>query len=93
MNDQRRTKVQIYVDILRAIKKSNGRLKKTHVVYKANLTHSRLNGYISTLLAKEFIAEEKERNSTFYLLTERGERFLSNVNKLKGIADAFGIPI
>ncbi|NIO44289.1 MAG: hypothetical protein GTN36_01920, partial [Candidatus Aenigmarchaeota archaeon] len=33
--NSRRTKMQIYIDILRAIRKNNGKLKKTHIVYKA----------------------------------------------------------
>ncbi len=91
--NSRRTKTQIYIDILRSIQRANGRLKKTHIVYKANLTHSRLEGYLDFLLSKEFLEEEINGNHTFYKITEKGLRFLGEVNKLKEISEAFGVPL
>ncbi|MBI2542716.1 MAG: hypothetical protein HYW24_00825 [Candidatus Aenigmarchaeota archaeon] len=93
MNDPRRTKMQIYIDILRAVQKANGKMKKTHIVYKANLTHSRLGEYLNHLMSNEFITEQKMGTQTFYTITGKGEGFLNGVNKLKGIADAFGVPL
>jgi len=89
----RRTKTQIYIDILRSVQRANGRLKKTHIVYKANLTHSRLQPYLDFLLSKGFLAEEKKGNQTFFIITERGVKFLGEVYKLKEISDAFGVPL
>ncbi|NIO44029.1 MAG: hypothetical protein GTN36_00540 [Candidatus Aenigmarchaeota archaeon] len=91
--NSRRTRTQIYIDILRAIRKNNGKLKKTHIVYKANLTHSRLKGYLDFLITKEFIEEKKIRNNNFFVVTEGGLKFLKEINKLRKISDAFGIPI
>lgn len=93
MNDSRRTKMQIYIDILRTIQKAKGKLKKTHIVYKANLTHSRLDEYLDLLLSNAFLEEERIGNQIFYTLTEKGTRFLGGINKLKGIADAFGVSL
>ena len=94
MNDNsRRGKIQIYADILKVIKTSNGRIKKTHIVYKANLTHSRLNNYLELLLEKGFIAEEKIGAGIFYKITERGIKFLGDMTKLKEISTAFGFPV
>jgi predicted transcriptional regulator len=89
----RRTKVQIFIDILRSLQRSRGRLKKTHIVYKANLTHSRLEEYLEFLLAKKFVVEKSKGKHTFYEITEKGVEFLGEVNKLKEISDAFGIPL
>jgi len=89
----RRTKTQIYVDILRSVQRSRGRLKKTHIVYKANLTHSRLEEYLDFLLSKEFLVEEKNNKQIFYAITEKGSRFLGEINKLKEISEAFGVPL
>ena len=93
MKESRRTKIQIYIDILRLMHKSNGRIKRTHIVYKANLTHSRLDEYLDTLISKHFIEEDIEGRNKFYRITDSGVRFLGNVNKLRGIADAFGVPL
>ena len=89
----RRTKTQIYLDILRSVERSRGKLKKTHIVYKANLTHSRLESYLDFLLSKGFLIEVENGGHVFYKITEEGLKFLSEVNKLKEISDAFGIPL
>ena len=89
----RRTRTQIYIDILRSVQRAGGKLKKTHIVYKANLTHSRLEGYLDFLLSKGFLIERKDKNHKFFEITEKGMRFLGEVNKLKQISDAFGIPL
>lgn len=89
----RRTKMQIYIDILKSIRKENGRMRKTHIVYKANLTHSRLKEYLDFLISKEFIEEKTIENNSFFVITEKGLKFLKNIDKLRKISDAFGIPL
>ena len=89
----RRTKMQIYVDILLEIQRSGGRMRKTHVVYKANLTHMRLKEYVDFLIEKEFITEERRGRESWFTVTPKGVKFLSEINKLKKISDAFGVPI
>jgi predicted transcriptional regulator len=91
--NSRRTKTQIYIDILRVIKNAKGRVRKTQIVYKANLTHSRLNSYLGPLISKGFIEEKKVGNSNFFIITESGIKFLGEVNKLRKIANAFGVPL
>ena len=89
----RRTKVQIYMDILRAVKKADGRLKKTHIVYKANLTHTRVQPYLEFLLSNGFLEEDRTGSQTYFTITKKGQLFLGEANKLKEISDAFGLPL
>ncbi len=91
--NSRRSKTKIYIDILRSVQRERGKLKKTHIVYKANLTHSRLEGYLDFLLSKDLLIEEKNKKEIFYTITEKGLRFLGEANKLKEISEAFGIPL
>jgi len=91
--NSRRTKMQIYIDILKNLQRSNGRMRKTHIVYKANLTHSRLKEYLDFLISKEFIEEKYIEDETFFVITEKGIKFLSDIDKLRKISDAFGIPL
>ena len=91
--NSRRTTMQIYADILRSIRKSGGKMKKTHIVYKANLTHMRLEKYTEFLLSRNLINEQRMGNQTFFMITDEGARFLEKINKLQKISDAFGIPI
>jgi len=89
----RRTKVQIYMDILRSVKREGGCLRKTHIVYKANLTHTRVQPYLEFLLLNDFLKEERSNNRTYFKITKKGLTFLGEANKLKEISDAFGLPL
>lgn len=89
----RRTKPMIYLDILRALQKEGGRLKKTHIVYRANLTHTRLDNYLDFLIASGLVREEKSGRQKVYAITKKGASFLHETNKLKEISDAFGVPV
>jgi len=89
----RRTKVQIYLDVLRAVKRAGGRLKITHIVHKANLTHDRVQQYLDYLISKGFLEEECDGEHTYFKITQKGLDFLGELNKLKEISDAFGFPI
>jgi len=88
----RRTKMKIYIDILRSIQKDRGKLKKTHIVHKANLTHSRLENYMDFLLSEGFVKRDKKGREIFFILTDKGREFLGEINKLKKISEAFGVP-
>ena len=83
--NSRRTKMQIYIDILKNLQKSNGRMIKTHIVYKANLTHSRLKEYLDFLISKEFIEEKNNGGETFFVITEKVSPPLlfSSINSLE----------
>jgi len=91
--NSRRTKMQIYIDILLNLQRSEGRMRKTHIVYKANLTHSRLKEYLDFLISKEFIEEKSSGNEIFFEITEKGKKLLNDINKLRKISDAFGVPL
>ncbi len=92
MSRQYRSKVRIYVDIMKAIKK-DGEAKPTRILYSANLSHSRLIKYLDFLLKEGFIREIKIKNSKRYALTEKGERFLREFRVFEKFASAFGISI
>lgn len=89
----RRSKTQILLDILSTVQRENGRIKKTHIMYHANLTHGRLEKYLQILLSNKSLEESKIKNETFYMLTEKGNQFLSEIRRLKKMSEAFGIPI
>ncbi|MEM5790691.1 MAG: winged helix-turn-helix domain-containing protein [Candidatus Aenigmatarchaeota archaeon] len=91
--NSRRTRTQIYIDILRSIQRANGKLKKTHIVYKANLTHSRLDKYLDFMLSKQYLVEEKIGNQIFFSITKKGQKLLDEIKKLRELSEAFGVPL
>lgn len=88
----RRSKSEIYLDILNSVQK-NGKMKKTHIMYTANLTHKRLEKYLGMLLMNNFLEKANEKDHTYYILTKQGYKFLSDFRKLKKFSEAFGLSI
>ncbi|MEM4755508.1 MAG: winged helix-turn-helix domain-containing protein [Candidatus Woesearchaeota archaeon] len=87
---KKRTKIEIIHDMLQAIL-SKGKIKPTHVMYKANLSHNLLKGYLEELLEKEMIKEVEERNYTYLVITDKGVEFLNEFRKMKDFQETFGL--
>jgi predicted transcriptional regulator len=87
---QRRSKVQIVYDLLSAARQK-GRIKPTHLLYKGNLSHLRLKEYIDDLLQKGLLIRIHEGSHTYYKITEKGIKFISDIEKMKEVTEAFGL--
>jgi len=87
---ERRSKVQIVYDLLIAAKQK-GKIKPTHLLYKGNLSHLRLKEYIEELIQKGLLTKLQESSHVYYKITEKGVRFISDIEKMKEITEAFGL--
>ena len=90
--------MQVIADILRVVEggggSGNNRVKPTHILYKANLSHKLLKEHINTLLQKGFIEVEIDtKNHTYYKITEKGQKFMGEFRKLEKLSQAFGLPV
>ncbi len=91
---KRRTRIDIISDILQAIRKKNGRIKPTHLLYKANLSYQLLNEYLEELKGKGLVEEEevgKKKTKKEILLTEKGYEFLEQYERMKAFQESFGL--
>lgn len=91
--NERRSKIQVVIDVLRVIGRENGKVKPTHILYKANLSHKLLKEHLNNLLQKGFIEVSIEKNHTFYQITDKGRKFVSEYRKVEKLAQAFGLPV
>ena len=91
--NERRSKMQVIVDVLRAIENENGITKPTHILYKANLSHKLLKEHLNVLLQKGFIEVTIEKNRTYYKLTDKGRNFINEFRKIEKLAQVFGLPV
>lgn len=89
----RRTKIDIVNDMLLSIQNKGGKIKPTHLMYKANLSHKLLNTYLDDLIEKEMVTEtiNDKTNNKYLIITEKGLEFISNFKKLKSFQEAFGL--
>jgi predicted transcriptional regulator len=67
-----RSKLEIVADILYVVRK--GAQKKTHIMYKANLSYKLLSRYLTEVLDAGLVTVDKDEDC--YLLTDKGQSFL-----------------
>jgi len=77
MSKKRRTKIEVIRDVLEVVRKSE-EVKKTEIVYGANLNFGRASGIIKWLIAGGLIVSGSNR----YKITEKGEDILREREKV-----------
>jgi len=90
---ERRTKADIFFDILRIVQSEGGKAKTTRILYGANLSYTRMKKHIDYLIQNGFLEKTQHNGSTFFLITERGLSFIQEFRKVKKFSEAFGISI
>jgi predicted transcriptional regulator len=89
---RRRTRLDVLNDMLMAIQKAQGKIKPTHLMYRANLSHKLLNQYLNDLLSRELVDEiKKDETHKYIVITDRGREFLIQFRKIKEFQDSFGL--
>jgi predicted transcriptional regulator len=73
--------MEIYIAILEAVAK--GKRKPTHIMYRANLTWTRLNKHIDLLISKGLLNEEENDGHAVFSLTQRGKDVLRYYVEIK----------
>ena len=88
---QKRSKLQVIHDILKAIQEKDGRIKPTHILYKSNLSHQMMDEYLKELQSKDFIVEIELDKGKTYSLTEKGHRYLEKYKLIEEFTSSFGL--
>ena len=87
----RRNKIEIINDILVSIQGKNGKIKPTHLLYKSNLSYKKMKEYIDELIKKEMMNEKEVDENRYYVITEKGLKFISEFKKMKEFTESFGL--
>jgi len=81
--NKRRDRHDIVAEILKTAK--GGRIK-THIMYKAKLSYSQINEYLTLLVEKGFLEnmtiKRKKQTITVYKTTEKGMQFLEHLESV-----------
>ena len=86
----RRSKIEIINDILIAIQEKGGRIKPTHLLYKSNLSHEKMKQYVEELINKKMVEEELV-DGKYYIITNKGRKYIDEFKKIKEFSDSFGL--
>lgn len=83
--------MEIVGDMLAAIQNKGGRIKPTHLMYKANLSYAQLKTYLEELVEKEFVTETaNDNNNTYILITDKGDKFVQKLSEMRQFEKSFG---
>jgi len=95
LQPMRRSKLEIHIDILRALA-YHGRLKPTHITYKANVNCSALKECLSFLVERNLVKEQtinkKRQKRRVYAITDLGLTALRNVKEIDKALHVFEEP-
>jgi len=89
-----RSSMQIMSDLLVATEQSGLEgIKTTHLLTKANLSHSRLTKFIENLTGAGLINKiEYDGNNTF-VITSKGRQYLKSYEQFSNLAGSFGLEL
>jgi predicted transcriptional regulator len=74
-----RGKIQIMGDVLTL---GTSGIKKTHIMYKANLSYEQVHLYLGELIGKRLIEQNVSPEGVVYRTTEKGREFLLHYTRV-----------
>lgn len=83
--------MDIISDMLVIVQEKGGRIKPTHLMYKANLSHSQMKSYIEELIMKDLIKREETDKGNRIAITKAGRDFLFQYNRVREFEKTFGL--
>lgn len=90
--EKARSTVRIYLDIL-SVALAEGNARPTRILQKANLSYDRLVKHLSELQKLQLVAEMKEGDARYYVITAKGREFIKEAQRAQSFLSAFGVSI
>jgi predicted transcriptional regulator len=75
----KRSRLEIYLDVLKAIKK--GTNKPTRIMYRTNLSWKPLMEVLDAMMKQNLLVSEKQGEHILYNITEKGKNVLNYFNE------------
>jgi len=88
---RKRERSDIILDMLVSIQDKGGKIKPTHLMYKANLAHQQMKSYLEDLIDKDFVREIKDKGYKYIIITDHGLKFVEKISQMKEFERTFGL--
>jgi predicted transcriptional regulator len=66
-------------------------MKPTHLMYRANLSHTQMKPYLEELIEKDLVVRRKKGKYDYLIITDKGCEFLRKIREMKQFEKAFGL--
>ena len=89
---RKRERLEIILDILKAVRDKGNRANPTHILYKSNLSSDMLKQYLKELLEKGFMIEEADKkHNKWYSLTNKGFNYINEFTVIRNFIESYGL--
>lgn len=83
--------MDIISDMLKIVNGREGRIKPTHLMYKANLSHTQMKAYLDELIEKKLVEKNCTEKINEIIITKKGKEFLVKYIQMKEFENIFGL--
>jgi predicted transcriptional regulator len=88
---RKRSRLDIVYDMLLTISNKGGKIKPTHLMYKANLSHTQMKMYLDELIGKSLVEEQAKDERKILVLTDKGFALIQKFNQMREFEKTFGL--
>jgi len=83
--------MEIMHDILKIVQERGGEIKKTHLMYKANLSHNQMKLYLADLMKNDLLENKTSGKKQTIGITKNGRNFSIKYAQVKEFEKTFGL--